>query len=274
LNPIEPENQPAAPVPPASASDWLTPAPLAPAWHTLILIAGIGALSFAGAKTLTGTRSGHSYRLVTYAFTAAMQLVMLAWVWFGLRLRKIPFRSIFGEISGGFRTLAIDIGSACVFWCGSLFVLAALGIAWMVTEAAFTHQPFNLSGKPDATQQHTLQTLTALAPASAAEIAAWVGLCILAGIVEEIVFRGYLQRQFTAWSRGAVAAGVALSALLFGFAHGYQGIRNMVLLSVFGVLFSLLAIFRRNIRAGIIAHAWQDFVAGLLLSVLHAAHKL
>ncbi len=46
----------------------------------------------------------------------------------------------------------------------------------------------------------------------------------------------------------------------------------MILLSIFGALFSLLAIFRRNIRAGIFAHAWQDIVAGLGLALLHSKH--
>ena len=62
---------------------------------------------------------------------------------------------------------------------------------------------------------------------------------MLVGFVEESVFRGYLQGQFTAWARGGAAVGVVFSALLFGAAHGYQGVRNMVLLAVFGALFSL-----------------------------------
>jgi hypothetical protein len=274
LNPIEPGNPPTPPAPPASTPDWLAPAPLAPAWHTLLLIIGIAALSFAGAKTLPGARGGHSYRLVTYAFTAAMELVMLAWVWFGLRLRNIPFRSIFGGISGGLRSLAFDIGSAAVFWCGSLFTLASLRIAWMVADAAIHHHPFAPNGQPDSTDQRTLHTLTTIVPSHGSEFIAWFVLCILAALCEEVVFRGYLQRQFTAWSRGALPVGVAISALLFGFAHGYQGIRNMVLLSVFGVLFSLLAVFRRNLRAGIVAHAWQDIVAGLMLSFLSSHHAM
>jgi membrane protease YdiL (CAAX protease family) len=113
-----------------------------------------------------------------------------------------------------------------------------------------------------------------LAPTNGGEAVAWIFLCIIAGVVEEMIFRGYLQRQFIAWTRGTVAAGVAFSALLFGAAHGYQGVRNMVLLAVFGVLFSLLALFRRSLRAGIIAHSWHDLFAGLVLAFLKAHHKL
>jgi membrane protease YdiL (CAAX protease family) len=114
----------------------------------------------------------------------------------------------------------------------------------------------------DLSQQQTLHTLTQLAPSNGTEIAAWVGLCILAGIAEEVVFRGYLHRQFTAWARGAVAVGVIVSAAMFGMAHGYQGARNMVMLAVFGALFSVLA------------HSWHDLFAGLVLAFLRAHHKL
>jgi membrane protease YdiL (CAAX protease family) len=252
------------------------PRPVAPAWHTLVLIAGVILLSIAGAKEMSGGVNSVD-RLHTYALTVATEVFMLAWVYFGLRLRRIPFRSLLGSIPGDFRSIAVDLGIAMVFWMGSLIVLGTIGIFWTVIEAAITHRSLFPSGKslaPDASQQQSLHTLLQLAPANGREIAAWIAVCIIAGIVEEIVFRGYLQRQFTAWARGAVAAGVAGSALLFGFAHGYQGARSMVLLCVFGVLFSLLALFRRSLRAGIIAHSWQDICAGLMLALLKAHHML
>jgi hypothetical protein len=97
---------------------------------------------------------------------------------------------------------------------------------------------------------------------------------MIVGFVEEIVFRGYLQRQFIGWVRGCVSTSVLVSAVVFGSAHGYQGVRGMVLLSVFGVLFSLLALYRRSLRAGIFAHAGHDFIAGLALALLCSRHIL
>jgi uncharacterized protein len=252
------------------------PAPVAPVWHTIILVAGIILLSSAGAAELSGPHAAVN-RLQTYAFTAGTELCMLAWIYFGLRLRKIPFLSLLGSISGNFRSIAIDIGIAFAFWMASLFVLANIGVFWTLIEAAIKHQALFTPGKPlapSAAQQQTLHTLLQLAPGNGKEIAAWVGLCIVAGIAEEVVFRGYLHRQFTAWARGAAAVGVAGSALMFGMAHGYQGVRNMVMLAVFGVLFSLLALFRRSLRPGIFAHSWHDLIAGLALAFLRAHHKL
>jgi hypothetical protein len=246
---------------------------LAPAWHTIVLIAGIALLSFAGAKQLGGEHAQVD-RMQTYAFTLATELVMLGWVYLGMRLRRIPFRTIFGDVSGGIRSFAIDFGSAAVFWIGSLITLGTLRLTWMASDAAIHHRPLFPNGKPGADQQRLLDTLSRVAPSHGAEFAVWILLCIMAGLVEEVVFRGYFQRQFTAWGRGAVWAGVVFSALLFGCGHGYQGVQQMVLLCIFGAMFSVLAIFRRNIRAGIIAHAWQDIFAGLMIALARSLHKI
>ena len=266
--PIDLSSQPAPHAPGAF------PSPVAPAWHTVVLIAGIALLSVAGAAELSSGQATFN-RLPTYAFTAATELCMVAWVYLGLRLRKVPFRSLLGSFSGSLQSIAVDLGFAVLFWFASLMVLGTVGIFWTVIEASITHRSLFTSGKqlsPDSAQQQAIHTLTQLAPTNGREVAMWILLCFIAGFVEEIIFRGYLQRQFTAWSRGAVAVGVAFSALLFGAAHGYQGARNMVLLAVFGALFSLLALFRRSLRAGIFAHSWHDLFAGLMLALLKAHH--
>ncbi|UWZ84015.1 CPBP family intramembrane glutamic endopeptidase [Occallatibacter riparius] len=247
------------------------PKPIAPVWHTILLIAGIVLLSFSGAKQFSGEHAAPVHRMQTYALTVVTEIVMLIWVWFGMRLRRIPFRSIFGNVTGS-STLGIDAVCAAAFWISSVTLLATINATWFVTDALIHHRPIMKNGQLDPAQEKTVHTLTALAPSNMSEIAAWILLCAMAALTEEIVFRGYLQRQFTAWGRGAVAVGVVFSAILFGCAHGYQGFHYMVLLSIYGALFSLLAIFRRNIRAGIFAHAWQDIVAGLGLALLHTKH--
>ena len=264
--PIDMPHEPAAP-----------PRTFAPVWHTVVLIVGILALSISGSSRLA-TMHGSGSRMATYASTALLEIAMLGWVALGLWLRRIPMRTLFGAVAGGFRGFALDLGIAFLFWIASLMILGTLGILWSSVEAALTHQrPAVRSGQPFApspSQQRTVQQLEQLAPANGKEIAAWVALCVLVGFVEESVFRGYLQSQFTAWAGGGAAVGVVFSALLFGAAHGYQGVRNMVLLAVFGALFSLLAIFRRSLRPGIFAHSWHDLVAGLALGFLRSHHFL
>ncbi len=249
---------------------------LAPVWHTAVLIAGILALSIAGKLQMQGFH-GRSHRLQTYATTAGVELLMLVWVALGVWLRKVPLRSLFGVVDKGLRGIVLDFAIAAAFWIGSMTILGTVGMVWTSVEAAIAqaHQPQG-SGKTlnlTAKNQEALRALEQLAPESGVEIGSWVLLCCVAGTIEEIVFRGYLQSQFTAWIKGSVAWGAVLSALLFGAAHGYQGVRNMVLLAVFGALFSVLAISRRSLRAGIIAHSWHDLIAGLTLAFLRA-HRL
>lgn len=248
---------------------------IAPAWHTAVLVAAVILLSFAGARSFTtyldASHRGNVDRLLTYAHTAVMEALMVGWVWLGLRLRGVPFRSLIGQMPRGARGVMRDFGVALVFWIASLCVLGTVGAVWVAAEAAIEHRPLVQAGKtmpPGAQQKKTVENLSVIAPQSGAEVAAWILLCLFVGFAEEVVFRGYFQQQFTAWAKGAAAAGVVFSALMFGCAHGYEGLRNMVLLAVFGALFSLLAIFRRGLRAGMMAHAWQDLLAGLTLAFL------
>jgi membrane protease YdiL (CAAX protease family) len=262
-----------------------SPAGIAPAWHTVILIAGIAFLSWQGAKELGGGNggAGAGHGGVTnvyaiYASTVISQILMVVWVFFGLRLRKVPFRSLFGNLSGGWIGLLFDFGIACGFWIASVVTLATLNLTWLITNAAMHHRSLiGAHGKPappDPAQQQLLHTLSSLAPSNGREVLAWALVCITAGFVEELVFRGYFQRQFTAWGRGAEVVGVVASALLFGAAHGYQGLHNMIFLSLFGAMFSVLVLFRRSLRPGIFAHAWNDFAMGLLLMAAKARHLL
>jgi membrane protease YdiL (CAAX protease family) len=257
-----------------AASDQ-TAGTIAPAWHTVVLVAGIVALSIFSKTQLSSVHRVPG-RLLTYGETAFMEILMLGWVALGLRLRRVPFRTLFGHVTKGLRGLGLDLGIAILFWIGSLSILGTLGVLWTGVNLAIRHKHLPIQAgqplEPSTEERQTVQTLERLAPANNTEVACWVLLCLLAGFIEEAVFRGYLQRQFTAWAHGGVAAGVVFSALLFGGAHGYQGARNMALLAVFGVLFSLLAIFRRSLRPGIFAHGWHDMIAGLALAALRSHH--
>ena len=248
---------------------------IAPGWHTLVLVAAIVGFSIHGALQFSAVHSP-IHRLATYGLTAAMELGMLAWIILGLRLRKTPLRSLLGCFEFSFRSIVVDVGIALVFWVASLILLGTLAVAWTGAAAIFAHQPKPATSAqtlaPSASQKQQLKTMMELAPANGAEIVAWVGLCMLAGFSEEVAFRGYLQRQFIAGARGGIAIGILLSAMCFGAAHGYEGARGMFLITAFGVLFSVLAHFRRSLRAGMIAHAWQDILAGIALAFLRS-HK-
>ena len=51
---------------------------------------------------------------------------------------------------------------------------------------------------------------------------------------------------------------VLCQGLLFGLGHGFAGWDSVIECCVIGVLWGTLAAWRRNLRANIIVHAWQD----------------
>ncbi|MCH8620748.1 CPBP family intramembrane glutamic endopeptidase [Undibacterium sp. TS12] len=98
-------------------------------------------------------------------------------------------------------------------------------------------------------------------PAGLLGVAVWICLSISAGICEEIVFRGYLQRQL-ALMTGNVGIAILLQAVLFGIGHAYEGFGSVVAIVLHGLFLGILAKWRGNIRAGIIEHAGWDIIAG------------
>jgi uncharacterized protein len=227
-------------------------APIAPWWHCSLLVAIIVAASaFGSMRSAKSTMASH--HLGNYAVTLAWEWALAGVAYWGIRLRKTPLRQILGERRGGPNEFFIDVAFAALFWILSLLVLAALAVILSL---------FHL--------ESAQKEISQLAPASAAEAALWIALSISAGICEEFVFRGYLQQQFTR-ATGRTWIGVAASALLFGTAHGYEGIAGMLMITVYGALFSVLAIKRGSLRAGMIAHGWHDSFTGLLLWALKRA---
>ena len=105
-------------------------------------------------------------------------------------------------------------------------------------------------------------SVRSLLPRHPLDLALWVVLSMSAGFAEELVFRGYLLTQFRAMTRSTGLA-LILQAVLFGVSHGYQGVRACVTISLYGLLFGALALRRRSLRPGMIAHAWTDIASGI-----------
>ncbi len=196
--------------------------------------------------------AGH--HLANYGITLAWEWLLAGIALWGTRLNKTPLQELTGERRRGMRELLVDIGVAAVFWIFSVTVLGALALILRL---------FHL--------ESAQKQISQLAPATLAEGAMWIALSVSAGICEEFVFRGYLQQQFIRVT-GRVWAGVLVSSVLFGCAHGYEGIAGMLMITAFGALFSLLALRRRSLRACMIAHAWHDCFTGVALALLNRAH--
>jgi membrane protease YdiL (CAAX protease family) len=82
-----------------------------------------------------------------------------------------------------------------------------------------------------------------------------------------MAFRGYLQRQLHALS-GNIVVAVAAQGLVFGLFHSYQGWKQIIVISVVGVLYGALAAWRGNLRVNIVSHAFTDVWEGWLKFVV------
>jgi uncharacterized protein len=87
------------------------------------------------------------------------------------------------------------------------------------------------------------------------------------GYAEELFFRAYLARRLEGTGMGAVGAAV-VSSLLFGGAHGSQGIVGVVSTTLIGLWFALRWHDGRNIHEIAIGHGLYDAI--VLAIVLYA----
>lgn len=223
---------------------------LAPWWHTVVLIV----LLLAG--SLAGTFDRHPLasrgKLSEYFAGMAWEWILVGVVWLGIR-KRVKLRDLIGGRWATPDEFFLDVIIAAGFWIVAALVLAAGGKLLHLDDA----------GKIDSMRRQ----LNFLTPRTGLELAVWFLLSSTAGFCEEIVFRGYLQLQFAVIT-GSMLIGVVISAALFGASHGYEGAARMLLIGIFGLLFGLLAWWRKSLRPGMIAHAWHDALSGAVLRML------
>jgi uncharacterized protein len=219
------------------------PEAVAPAWHTVVVIAVLFGISLFGA--LKGNMPGvaaHS-RVPGYCVVMLFEWALVAFIAYALKRRGMRMSELVAGRWEGAAQIRRDIGIAVAFVlvCG-VGLLAGLG--------------YLLKAAPNAAIRN-------LFPRGPLEITFYLMLTATAGFCEEVIFRGYLQRQFSALTK-SVVGGIVLQGIVFGASHGYQGWKFMVMISVYGITFGLLAVWRRSLRPGIIAHFLQDSIGGLL----------
>jgi uncharacterized protein len=84
-----------------------------------------------------------------------------------------------------------------------------------------------------------------------------------ASFCEELIFRGYLTRQFRAWT-GSPAFAIVVQGVAFGLIHGYYDYKTIVVIMVEGCLLGLIAHWRKSLRPGMRAHGLEDVLGGLV----------
>jgi membrane protease YdiL (CAAX protease family) len=226
--------------------------PVASTRHSLVflgIVAGVILAGFAAQNREVaggGLVESHVNVIPIYLSVTLLNWLLTLFAWKGIRKRGGSIRSIVGGRWENAREILRDLGIAAIFW----------GAFWAVA--------WGLDGWVGQGDEKSLDVLL---PRTAVEVAVWILTSASAGFCEEFVFRGYVQRQALALTQIAWVA-VAIQGLVFGLMHAYQGWRAVLSISVLGMMFGGLAAWRKTLRIGMVAHAWQDVWAGWLSHVL------
>jgi uncharacterized protein len=86
-------------------------------------------------------------------------------------------------------------------------------------------------------------------------------VALTAGVCEEILFRGFVTWYFQAFwpgTRMGLVVAIVISAILFGFAHIYLGLRNVKGTIIGGLFFAALVLLAGSLVPAMIVHAALD----------------
>ncbi|HEY4356365.1 MAG TPA: CPBP family intramembrane glutamic endopeptidase [Acidobacteriaceae bacterium] len=277
---MDPENltHPATPVPGEEQTT------LAPWWHTAAIVIVVGAMATLAHFSQHAAASGAHVPVY-------LSQMMMIWLIVGSVVAGIYQRRLFF-----FRTLQRN---RAPWWAELLrgagiyfFIVMAFGVVMVIVSSALAvrqlHQE-RAAGQSKATvSQGELQqdveaklhldrkVVRAFAPQTGWQLLLWFGVSLTAGFCEEHIFRGYLLNQGIAWMARldvprwiGLAVPIAASSLLFGSLHVYEGIGGAVLIGFLGATYCVAALYFKNLRAVIVAHTLQDFLAGLALFLKH-----
>jgi uncharacterized protein len=100
----------------------------------------------------------------------------------------------------------------------------------------------------------------AMLPHTSEERLLWVAFALSAGICEEIVYRGYLMRRFSAFV-GNRSAAVLLQAVVYGSAHLALPLELVAPVALLGVLLGAVAVWRRSLVPGMFLHSCTGLLA-------------
>jgi membrane protease YdiL (CAAX protease family) len=212
---------------------------IAPAWHTIVFIAIFVGLSVVGGFFQHAVNqhpqpvapSGNA--VSRYISVVVFEWLLVLYVRMGVHKRGVRLRDLVGGRWATPKEVMKDFALGAGLW--------AFWIGLM--------NPHLLGGGTNAAQ--------GFLPKGILESLAWIPLALSAGFCEELSFRGYLQKQFQAIT-GSAGWAVLLQAIVFGVGHLYEGVGQVGRIMLFGVLFGLLAVWRKSLRPGMIAHAWSD----------------
>ena len=226
--------------------------PVAPWWHTVLVLTPIAAWSIASGFQHgypNANLPGLAPRLSSYVTVLVVEWLPVALIWRALRSRGLSLAALIGDRWPNALAFLRDLGLVVALLVVTALVIDPLG-SLLGAKA--------LEGK-----------LAHVTPQTPLELAVYLVMALSAGFCEELVFRGYLTRQLSAWT-GSRTAGLLLQGIVFGLAHAYYR-WVMIAITVLAWLIGLLARWRRSLLPGMLFHAVQDSLGGVIAFVTRHA---
>jgi membrane protease YdiL (CAAX protease family) len=218
--------------------------PIAPWWHTVLVLAPLAVMSVASWYQ-HGLANAHipglGSRLSGYVTVLLAEWFQVLLIWLALRRRGLSIGSL---VSGRWQTL------------DSFFRDLGVSIGFLVVATPLVGLLVHLLGASANIAQADIT------PKTVFELVVWLVLATTAGgFCEELIFRGYLMQQFSAWTGSRILA-IFLQGVVFGLGHGFYG-KAMVAVMVHGCFLGLLAYWRKSLLPGMLAHGLQDVAGGV-----------
>jgi membrane protease YdiL (CAAX protease family) len=141
------------------------------------------------------------------------------------------------------------------FWIGLVLLVAATGFLLYSWRSAKT-----ATAAEKSKQSEYVQEVAHYLPQTTQELQSFYRVSVTAGIVEEIVYRGfvlwYLAQFMPLW------LAVIVSSLAFGLGHIYQGVNGATRAGLVGLAFAIFYVVTGSIWLPIVAHAILDITQG------------
>ena len=151
------------------------------------------------------------------------------------------------------------------FWVGAALLVLLIGVllySWRRAKG--------LAVTETARELESLGRVVQLVPHNARELQGFVGVSITAGIVEEIVYRGFVLWYLTHFMPLWFA--VIFSSVVFGLGHIYQGANGALRAGLVGLAFGIFYIATGSIWLPIVAHAALDILQGVTIYEMLRKH--
>ena len=214
--------------------------------HTIGFLVAASLLAIGGAflspiSEWPRTLASQQARLLLYTKIMVLQWIWVAYVLWGMR-----------DSTNSTWALIDNSQWTVLRWLRYLAIGVAGFILYLALGAGLTRilQP----------SSEALRGLQVMLPHTPAERLFWAASALTAGVCEELVYRGYLLRQFRSLTRSGLAA-VILQALCYTLIHLALPIQMLVGVAILGLLLGAIAVWQKSLVPGMMLHVAVGMVA-------------